>query len=161
MKILRIAFTRDRMKLDVQMEEGEPLFTNDALAALALKRYPTLGAHSCINNAGPTFGHVIAQTSVPHLLEHMIIAEQVERAHQSEFPYVGTTEWVGNVPTASKRGIDALFPDMHEGQQDADAQPALAHVEVSYTDDVAAITALHHALEAWHNIITPYDSYDQ
>lgn len=100
------------------------------MAAAAYEDYPTLPLHSCINSKGPTFGDVAVGTSVPHLLEHLVIAEQVRLVEQGtgrvlhDATFVGTTEWCKGGPQAGE-----------------------AIVEVSFVDDLQALEALSNALE--------------
>ena len=70
----------------------------------------------------PAFGDVMRETSVPHLLEHIIIDEQVR--DESTPPHavlVGTTAWL----------------DEREGR---------ARIEVNFTDDLVALRALREAV---------------
>ena len=65
---------------------------------------------------------MIAGTSVPHLLEHLVIHGQVfDSATPSNAALVGTTEWL-------------------------DEANGLARIEVNYADDLAALSALKTAL---------------
>lgn len=99
-----------------------PRFTDRALIKKAYDAYATLPVHSCINTKGPTFGDVAIGTSIPHLLEHLVIAEQV-RLTRKDATFVGTTNWT----EAGTAGGEAI-------------------VEVSFIDDLQAIEALRNAL---------------
>ncbi len=117
-----------RLRILVQLSDGISRWTNEELVAAACDAYPTLPLHSCINSKGPTFGDVAVGTSVPHLLEHLIIAEQVRlagegRVAEGEATFVGTTEWREGGPQAGE-----------------------AVVEVSFVDDLQALRALSNAL---------------
>lgn len=122
-----------RLRVLVQLSDGASRWTTEELVAAAFDAYPTLPLHSCINPKGPTFGDVAVGTSVPHLLEHLIIAEQVRLAGEGriglpsvapEVTFVGTTEWREGGPQAGE-----------------------AVVEVSFVDDLQALKALSNALE--------------
>ena len=116
-----------RLRLHVQLAADAPRFTTKELIARAYGAYPTLPLHSCINAKGPTFGDVAVGTSVPHLLEHLVIAEQVRLINKgtpaSEATFVGTTSWAKGGPDGGK-----------------------AIVEVSFLDDLQALEALRNAL---------------
>lgn len=140
--IPRVEVFPNRLRILVRLGKDAPRSTTAPMIGKAVEAYPTLLAHSCINSQGPTFGDVAVGTSVPHLLEHLIIAAQVSLVNarlDAEAPaiagegssaleaatFVGTTEWV-----ASSDGDTARE----------------AVVEVSFVDDLEAITALSHAL---------------
>lgn len=111
-----------RLRLHVHLSDGIPRFTNEALVAKAYSEHPTLAVHSCINAKGPTFGDVAVGTSIPHLLEHLVIAEQVRIASE-DATFVGTTSWTADGPDGGE-----------------------AIVEVSFLDDLHAFEALRNAL---------------
>ena len=70
----------------------------------------------------PSFAEVLARTSLPHALEHLVIDLQAANpACASDATFVGTTEWL------SKRD-------------------GLARVTVNFTDDLIALGALKDAL---------------
>ena len=70
-----------------------------------------------MNAQGEPFGAILDRTSLPHILEHLIIDFQAELADRSAATFVGTTEWLNE----------------REG---------LARVEVNFTDDLIALAAL-------------------
>lgn len=126
-----------RLRVRVQLAEGAPRFVDESMFARACEAYPTLPAHSCINSKGPAFGDVAVGTSVPHLLEHLVIAEQVRMAGElrngsaaARATYVGTSEW----------GPGGL-------------QDGKAVVEVSFMDDLDAVAALGRALSFLNGIL--------
>lgn len=97
-------------------------FTTPRLAEALLAEYPTLARHACVNDVGPTFGSVIHHTSIPHLLEHLVIDQQVRFDGRTEATLVGTSEWT-------------------------DRQTGRAKVTVSFTDDLVALRAFRDATE--------------
>lgn len=138
----RVEVFPGRLRIWVTLAPDAPRWVNEDMAAAAYEDYPTLPLHSCINSKGPTFGDVAVGTSVPHLLEHLVIAEQVRLAAKaacggrsaepavgegragSDATFVGTTEWCKGGPQAGE-----------------------AIVEVSFVDDLQALEALSNALE--------------
>lgn len=96
--------------------------TTPQLISAVLEYYPTLLHHACVNDEGDTFAAVADHTSLPHLLEHLVIAMQVEAEAESmnvssaSTTFVGTTEWT-------------------------DLRTNRARVEVNYRDDLVALRA--------------------
>ena len=103
--------------------------TTPALAALAQEEFPHLPAHACVNDRGPTFAAVMAATSVPHLLEHMVIDLQV--AHEPE-------------------DSSHTFAGHTEG---ADRAAGEAAVTVSFRDDACALEALAYACSRLNELL--------
>ena len=102
------------------------------LAAALLERFPTLAEHSCVNDEGGTLAAVLDHTSVPHLLEHLVIDLQTRAAGAADDVFVGTTEWVRE----------------REGR---------ARVQVSFTDDLVALRALTQATRLLNELLLPPD----
>lgn len=130
-EITRIHVDDGRLTLNVQLSPDAPAYTTPLIAKRACQAAPNLPAHSCINNAGPTFAHVMENTSIPHLLEHLIIDAQVrampaDDAHR----FVGTTHWM------------------------REEVPMQAVVEVNFFDDLIALRAAKHALATLNDILS-------
>lgn len=118
----RVAVRPGRLSILVRVASWCPRQTNDALASYALAHYPALPHHVCINGEGSTFGAVLAHTSVAHLLEHVIIDEQVaDPRTPRDVALLGTTEWT-------------------------DERAGIARIEVNFSDDLVALQALRTAL---------------
>ena len=129
LKVERIVIEGNRMKVDVALQSGAPHRTDQAIAGRALEAVPSLGLHACVNSAGPTFASVIQNTSIPHLLEHLIIDRQVrDDATLTEQSFVGATEWV-------------------------DERAGKAHIEMSFFDDLVALRALKGAVAQLEEIL--------
>ena len=76
-----------------------------------------------MNDEGDTFAAVMDHTSIPHLLEHLVIDLQTQAAQEvsdENAVFVGTTEWI----------------DEFAGR---------ARIEVSFTDDLVALRAFRDA----------------
>lgn len=111
-----------RLTLRVRVAQGVPRSTDARLAQALLAERPSLASHTCVNERGPLFGSVIEHTSLPHVLEHLIIDEQVRDSRSlADSTFVGTTEWL-------------------------DEAAGLARVEVNFTDDLVALRAMRNAL---------------
>ena len=113
----RVAIERDRMALLVRVDGGPAAHLSPAAAERLRAARPRLARHACLNAEGAPFGDILARTSLPHVLEHLIIDFQAEMNDRSAATFVGTTEWLNE----------------REG---------LARVEVNFTDDLIALAAL-------------------
>lgn len=129
----------DRMVCDLRMAEARfaaldaPGIIAADLADRLVERFPSLPDHACVNDSGPTFGSCMAHASMPHLLEHVVIALQAEaEAADSSVVYplvfVGTTRWTDRAALA-------------------------ARIEVNYRDDVTAFCAFRDAAAIIDSIV--------
>ncbi len=112
-----------RIGCDVTLTAHAPRTTDPVLAARVRASFPNLPRHACVNGAGDTFGAVMEATSLPHLLEHLVIDLQTQAAPPDASPdtaYVGITRWT-------------------------DENAGRAHIEVSFTDDLVALRAFRDA----------------
>ena len=120
MLVRTITVRTGRLVIDVEIPDARCRYTTPRLSAFANGQYPDLPKHACVNDLGNTFGYVMERTSVPHLLEHLIISEQVRRQPSSTAIFVGTTEWT-------------------------DEEAGIARVEVGFKDDLVALRAFNEA----------------
>ena len=112
-----------RIGCDVALAAQAPRTTSPQIAARVCASFPNLPRHACVNGAGDTFGAVMEATSLPHLLEHLVIDLQTQAAPPDASPdtaYVGITRWT-------------------------DENAGRAHIEVSFTDDLVALRAFRDA----------------
>lgn len=133
----RVTVRDDRLSFLVCLDPQAPAKTTPAIARCAMETYPELASHACVNDVGSTFGAVIANTSTPHLLEHLIITEQVRAADPDDTTaYLGTTRWV-------------------------EREERLARIDVSYRDDLAALEAYGRAKDFLESVLAVYQSETQ
>ena len=121
--IERLVVGAGRIGCDVVFAAQAPRTTDPVLAARVCASFPNLPRHACVNGAGDTFGAVMEATSLPHLLEHLVIDLQTQAAPPDASPdtaYVGITRWT-------------------------DENAGRAHIEVSFTDDLVALRAFRDA----------------
>ena len=118
-----------RARLVLSWEPGDSIMVTDALAKAAIERYPTIVAHSCINPHGPSFGHAIRKTSIPHLIEHIIIEEQVGAM---------LARGGGDAKSLERTLVGTTTLDESKGE---------AVVEVSFADDLVCARAAVAAVE--------------
>jgi hypothetical protein len=112
---------RDRIVARVQVDPAHAYSTPE-LAQQLVQAHPDLPQHACVNPMGDRFGAVLAGTSLPHVLEHLVIDLQTQ-AYARRDPnqvFTGITRWVQR-----ERG--------------------LAEVAVSYRDDLVALRAFRDA----------------
>ena len=116
---------RDRIVADATVLDERFAYTCPELIDALIPAYPNLLSHTCVNGEGKTFGAVAADTSLPHLLEHMAIENQVRAEMGAEktnhLAYVGKSFWV-------------------------DRLAMKARIELSYADDLVALAALRDAV---------------
>lgn len=122
----------DRIAADVRVAAERFASTTPALVNAALLRFPHLLGHACVNGKGETFAAVADDTSIVHLLEHMVIEEQVRLEGEGPL-HVGKSAWT-------------------------DRRRLRARVEVSYADDLIALRAFKTAQE-WLNDMLAHGSF--
>lgn len=122
-----ILVRKDRLELTVFVHP-DVRFTTPALMKYCLKDYPTLSVHTCRNSKGSSFAAVMNKTSLPHLLEHLIIDIQTHLTQDSEAVFVGTTQW------SAENNCKAL-------------------VSVSFQDDLVALRAVSQAIDYLNSLI--------
>ncbi len=110
-----------RIELSVRVADRRYANTTPQLIEYCLRQVPTLGMHACRNGVGPTFAYVMRNTSVPHLLEHLVVDAQTRVANDPVRVFAGTTQWSAE---------DSL----------------VATVTVSYEDDLAALRSVKESL---------------
>lgn len=120
-QVLGLRVKRDRIVARVQVDPANA-YSTPALARRLIETHPDLPNHACVNPKGDRFGDVIAGTSLPHVLEHLVIdlQTQVYARRDPNRVFTGITRWV---------------------QRDA----GLAQVAVSYRDDLVALRAFRDA----------------
>lgn len=127
--IERIDVLPDRIEARVRVVDPLARMTSPELIAQVLERFPTIPYHTCRNEEGPTFAAVMDHTTLPHLLEHLVIDIQThehdQRSRESSAnertAFLGTTQW---------------------SEEDGD----VAIVRVSFLDDLIALGAFKKAL---------------
>ena len=122
-----------RIGCDVALAAQAPRTTSPQIAARVCASFPNLPRHACVNGAGDTFGAVMEATSLPHLLEHLVIDLQTQAAPPDASPdtaYVGITRWT-------------------------DENAGRAHIEVRFTDDLVALRAFRDAARFLNEAVVP------
>ena len=93
-RIESIEVRPDRMIAYMELFDEAFCSTTPSLIADLLPRFPHILSHACVNERGETFMSVAANTSVPHLFEHLVIDEQARLdASSHTVVFVGKTAW--------------------------------------------------------------------
>lgn len=122
MAIESLRVKADRVVAMVRVTDVHRANTTPHIAQAAIEAMPDLPIHTCVNGVGPTLGAVLADTPLPHLLEHVVVELQVAACPNPDRIFTGATRWVNR----------------REG---------LAQVEVSYADDIVCLRAFRDAME--------------
>ena len=145
--LTKLDVSRGRMRAEVSVAQSVRV-TTPALAARALAEFPSLADHACVNEKGTTFGEVIDDTPLPHLMEHLVIAYQIRAtleggqplcakitgdvdgigAPATNFTYLGTSEWI-------------------------DKSCGRARITVNFADDLVALRAFRDAESFLNSIV--------
>ena len=120
-RVERIVVRPGRLICDVRIDNPAMRTVTLELAETALRTFPSLPYHACVNEAGSTFSAVMRTTSVPHLIEHIAIDIQTHAADDPCASFVGTTEWL-------------------------DEDAGRARIELSFLDDLHAMRAFNEAI---------------
>lgn len=118
--VRRITVERDRLVCEVCVPRPQFRYSSVNLAILVKAAYPDIVRHACVNEVSNRFVDVIDATSVPHMLEHLAIDEQIHASVAAE-RLVGATEW-----TCEQKGE--------------------AVIQLAFVDDLEALRAFKRAL---------------
>ena len=144
-------------------------FSSKLLIDALVQTHPYLLEHTCKNECGTTFAVVAETTSTPHVLEHVIIDNQIRALAETpsspssysssllmsekhargdmrargDMILVGTTQWnEGCEPGADRRVMSG-----------EEVKPLVATVRVAFFDDVAAFAAINAALAELNELL--------
>lgn len=118
----------DRMEVTIRVRSEQFAYTNNRIIEEVLSHFPSLGMHACRNHKGRLFADVMNHTSIPHLLEHMVVDGQTRRAQKEDRIFTGTTQW-------SREDL------------------LVALVVFSYEDDLVALEVLNHCVTLLNTIL--------
>lgn len=131
LSIERLIVRADRLVCEVAVALTVPRSTSPELLARVCAEHPHLPLHACVNEEGDTFAEVMDHTSLPHLLEHLVIDMQAQATSDTSALFVGTSEWI-------------------------DEGAGRARIEVSFTDDLVALRAFRDAIAFLNNTVVPW-----
>lgn len=119
----KIVVQDGRLVCEVIIPDPAKRYCTPRLAGRVRTVFPDIVKHACVNGVSDKFVTVMDSTSVPHLLEHLMIDIQVhdDRA-EADASFVGATEWL-------------------------DESAGTALLQVSFDDDLCALQALNESLD--------------
>lgn len=147
-RIVHITVKPDRVVAQVEVADERHAYTTPSLIAALLPAYPHLLEHACVNDCGTTFGAVAQRTSLPHLLEHMAIENQVRAEAGAEGAILNDQSAHAQGNESRRQGVQgaAVSPATYMGKTRwTNRARRMAHVELSYVDDLVALAALRDA----------------
>ena len=122
----------DRIIAVVRVDADASSRTTPELMEHVLRDFPDLARHACVNAKGPLFADVMNNTSIPHLLEHLVIDLQA-----SEF-----TRQAKAQPALARE-----VPLLKGATRWTDEGQHVAQVQVSMFDDLVALRSLTSAVD--------------
>ena len=174
LSVEKVQFGAGRMTVLVRMAPQAAETTPQQVQQL-LERYPDLPHHTCVNDEGPTFAAVMDHTSTAHLLEHLIISQQLrlspthptqpashaQPAQSSPTPAPAQpTQSASHAQPAPAASPASTGPFARPAPSVPPSRPLCLHgattwvsraegrarIEVEFADDLIALEALHNAL---------------
>ncbi len=139
----RFTVRADRVVCELTLAPQTPHYVTPELMAQVRAAFPDIAQHCCVNERGDTFGAVMNHTSVPHVLEHLVISLQVRTTANSQGAVVGAQDAVG-------ANSDTVFVGTTEWVNEAQGR---ARIEVSFTDDLVALRAFRDAIQFLSGIL--------
>ena len=119
----KIVVQDGRLVCEVAIPDPARRYCTPRLANRVRTAFPDIVKHACVNGVSDRFVTVMDSTSVPHLLEHLMIDIQVHDDRvEADASFVGATEWL-------------------------DESAGTALVQVSFADDLCALQALNKSLD--------------
>ena len=108
----------------VSLWPARPNVVSPACAHYILERYPQLANHACFSGGAHVFGQVIRGTSLPHVLEHLVIHEQLLQGANAPCG----AEAVPRMPLQAAETMPRTAPHVapHEAQPAAQPSPHLS-----------------------------------
>lgn len=128
LRVEHIRVRSDRIEVQVRVTSEKFAYTDESLMERVLARYPSLAMHACRNHKGHLFADVMNRTSIPHLLEHLVVDGQTRRAKDPDRIFTGTTQWSAE-------------------------DPLLATVSLSFEDDLVALEVLNRSVDFLNQLL--------
>ena len=147
------------------------------LAKQVMRTFPLIEQHACVNEEGSTFGLVINDTPLPHVMEHIVIALQVRAETEisaTPLPTPAPTSASTPLPILAPTSASAPLPILASTSAPApasvpsrrnflylgttewiDEDAGLARIEVSFTDDLVALRAFLDAAQFLNKAVIP------
>lgn len=140
-ELTNICFKNECVQIDVKMTATINDVQRRKLAEALLQKYPFIKEHACKNSHGPTFGDCIQTTSVPHILEHVIL-EECKKSKVSDIDYDVKNK------VSDFSGKNKLFVG-----KTTNLSEDLAKIELKYYDDIFMLNAINRATTELNNML--------
>ncbi len=124
LRVTKVSIAQSRATIHIVDDCDLDQEQRDRLSELLKAKHPGILEHTCVNSQGPTFGHCLDSTSLPHILEHMIIEKATHLWH--DFKVIGCTRKV------DERGYE---------------------IGVTYRDDVELLSILNDCIIEFNDMI--------
>ena len=158
----KLAIRKGRAVLYLTWPESESIDVDSDFMDQIKRRYPTITRHSCINAQGPTFEDIAYSTNVAHVLEHVIIEEQLERMLPAkESNCLSQKKASGKQPAENRSARVSFGHDLSciydpaiilKGTTKLFRDKRLAIVEISFADDIIAVQSILSALNCVNSL---------
>lgn len=174
----KVTVLTGRLSVLVRVAPGMPRTSTPQLAAQLRERFPTLPSHACVNDIGETFGCVMGATSLPHVLEHLVIDLQARahaqggeqlappRVNAARVELASAADPLAAAPASAARTAPArpaaeppsapAAPTFVGTTEWLDEPAGLAHVQVSFDDDLIALRALRDAADILNQAVVSW-----
>lgn len=148
-RIDRLVVKRSRIVCFATFPDPRLRMSTPEIAAVLTERFPTLPVHACVSEGGGVFGDVMADTPLPHVLEHLVIDVQV-RAEKAVEHQAGNASGGKGSPCGQGDRLGVGVPDVaYVGTSEwIDEAAGTARIEVSFADDLVALRAFRDAAQA-------------
>ena len=148
-----ITFKEDRALIKVQVEGCLTPKSRVKLCQLLCKKYPKIVNHACRNSKGPTFGDCVETTSIPHILEHIILEEL---SHDSTRK--GAAVSLRNTFDKPEGQPPSLY-SLDKGMKTFVAKTSnlgggVAKIELKYYDDISTLQAIKRATSSLNELLS-------
>ncbi len=144
----KIRVRAERIELLVRVSDKRFRMTTPELIKICLADFSLLPQHACRNHKGKTFASVMENTSVPHLLEHLIVHLQLQ-AEDVRQKSSSRVQQNSALCTKKKAGAFVITGSTQWSASD----DLLACVSVSFADDIIALAACKEALNYLNNAL--------
>ena len=139
-KLTSIVFKENRALIKVQVEGCLTPEERVVLKQLLYNRYPKIKEHSCKNSHGPRFDDCVETTSIPHILEHIILEELKETASPCRLD--------PSTPLRSAQDDVTLFV-----AKTSNLGGGVAKIELKYYDDISTLQAIKRAASSLNEML--------
>ena len=150
-QLLGITFKQDKAQIDVKFDQcltpEERIRLRDAL----YKKYPNIKNHACKNSKGPRFGDCVGSTSIPHILEHMIL-EDLSQSSTRQGPPVSLRN-TSNKPDSEPASLFFSNKKNIFVAKTTNLGEGLAKIEMKYYDDISTLQAINRATSSLNEML--------